>query len=71
MGGGSLPGFEIKSCALALKAEMSADVFSARLRGAPTPILSRIRDHKTLLDLRAIGHDQEEDLLQGVLSALH
>ena len=71
VGGGSLPGFEIKSCALALKAEMSADVFSARLRGAPTPILSRIRDHKTLLDLRAIGHDQEEDLLQGVLSALH
>ena len=71
VGGGSLPGFEIKSCALALQSQRSADELSTRLRGAPVPILSRIRDQKTLIDLRAVSEEEEEDLLLGVLAALH
>ena len=71
VGGGSLPGFDIQSCALAITAEISADRFAARLREAPVPILSRIRDQRILLDLRAIGEDEEDDLIQGILSALH
>jgi L-seryl-tRNA(Ser) seleniumtransferase len=71
VGGGSLPGFDIQSCALAIKPEVSASQFAARLRHAPVPTLSRIRDQRILLDLRAIGEDQEDDLIQGILSALH
>ena len=71
VGGGSLPGFGIKSCALAIQSERSADDLSARLRGAPVPILSRIRDRKTMIDLRAVSEEEEEDLLLGILTALH
>ena len=71
VGGGSLPGFGIKSCALAIQSEKSADDLSARLRGAPIPILSRIRDRKTMIDLRAVSEEEEEDLLLGILTALH
>ena len=71
VGGGSLPGFGIKSCALAIQGEKSADDLSVRLRGAPVSILSRIRDQKIMLDLRAVSEEEEEDLLRGVLAALH
>jgi L-seryl-tRNA(Ser) seleniumtransferase len=60
VGGGSLPGIEIPSHAVALRCgNLGADDLAGRLRAGDPPILGRIQDDRLLLDLRAI---QEEDL---------
>lgn len=60
VGGGSLPGIEIPSHAVALRSSTTgADELAGRLRAGDPPVIGRIQDDRLLLDLRAI---QEEDL---------
>jgi L-seryl-tRNA(Ser) seleniumtransferase len=60
VGGGTLPGIEIPSHAVALRcADLAADPLAARLRAGEPPVIGRIQEDRLLLDLRAI---QEEDL---------
>ena len=60
VGGGSLPGIEIPSHAVALRCkDLGADGLASRLRAGDPPVIGRIQDDRLLLDLRAI---QEEDL---------
>ena len=59
-GGGSLPGAELGSWAVGVRAEeRGPDAVAAALRRRPLPIVGRIEDDVVLLDLRAVepGHD--------------
>jgi L-seryl-tRNA(Ser) seleniumtransferase len=72
VGGGSLPGFEIESCAVAVRPRAGgasgASRLAARLRGAPVPVVARIRDDAVLLDLRTLG-EEELELVEEAASA--
>jgi len=60
-GGGSLPGEELPSYAVAISAEvMPLQALEAALRGHDTPIITRIHKEKLLLDVRTIADDEFE-----------
>jgi L-seryl-tRNA(Ser) seleniumtransferase len=60
-GGGSLPGTEIDSWAIALSASgRSADELARILRRATPPVIARIEDDRVLLDLRTVSPTQDE-----------
>ncbi|MDG2333166.1 MAG: L-seryl-tRNA(Sec) selenium transferase [Myxococcota bacterium] len=71
VGGGSLPGFEIESWAIALMAPGGAEALAGRLRSGAVPVLSRVRDGATLVDLRAVDDADEPLLLESLLASLH
>ena len=71
VGGGSLPGFEIESWAIALAPPRGAKALAARLRRGPVPVLSRVREGVILLDLRALDDADAPLLLESLLAALH
>ncbi len=71
VGGGSLPGFELDSWAIALKGRENAQVLAARLRDGDTPVLARVRDGVVLVDLRAVDEDEIDTLFEILGSALH
>ena len=64
-GGGTLPGEELPSWAVALD---PAEELEAFLRGWPTPILGRIHRGKLLLDVRTLLPG-EEDIIRDALAA--
>lgn len=70
VGGGSLPGFELDSWAVALRGPAGADALAAGLRAAPVPVLGRVRDDVVLLDLRTLDDDEEVLVEQAVRTAL-
>lgn len=72
VGGGSLPGLELSSWAVAVRAPSGPDALAAALRGAAVPVLGRIRGAALLLDVRTLLDGDEDDLeraLVGVLRA--
>ena len=71
VGGGSLPGFELDSWAIALKGQESAQVLAGRLRQADTPVLARVRDGVVLVDLRAVEEEEVAALFEVLCRALH
>ena len=70
MGGGSLPGAEIESRAVAI-ASSSAGPSEIRscLRRHETPVVARIDDDRVILDLRSV-FPHEDDVLVAAVSAL-
>jgi L-seryl-tRNA(Ser) seleniumtransferase len=67
-GGGSLPGADVESWAIALvHAEKSPNDLQSTLLLARMPVIGRIEDDRLLLDLRAISPDMDDALL----SVLH
>jgi L-seryl-tRNA(Ser) seleniumtransferase len=48
-GGGSLPGLTIPSAGVAIEGD-----HAAALRAAPTPVVARVHDNRTVLDLRTV-----------------
>jgi L-seryl-tRNA(Ser) seleniumtransferase len=56
-GGGSLPGFEIPSVAIILPGDRTGE-----LRKASPPIIARVREGQTLLDLRTVNPSDDEQL---------
>jgi L-seryl-tRNA(Ser) seleniumtransferase len=73
MGGGSLPGAEMSSWAVALShAERSTDEIERALRMCDPPVIGRIDDDRILLDLRTVpraADDAVADSLRTVLGA--
>ncbi len=70
-GGGSLPGEELASWAIALDhGERSAAELGRALRHAETPVIGRIADDRLLLDLRSVPPGQDPQLLALVTNAL-
>jgi L-seryl-tRNA(Ser) seleniumtransferase len=60
VGGGSLPGFELDSWAVALRAPRAA-ALAAALRAGGVPVLGLVRDGAVLLDVRTLLPGDAED----------
>jgi L-seryl-tRNA(Ser) seleniumtransferase len=67
LGGGTLPGQEIASIAVALQSA-DADGLAAALRHGDPPIVPRIQDGRVLLDLRTIAPGEDEIVIAAVRS---
>jgi L-seryl-tRNA(Ser) seleniumtransferase len=71
VGGGSLPGFQLDSWAIALRGGDGAEALAARLRAGRPPVLGRVRDGSLRIDLRAVDEAEAPRLLAGIYDALH
>ena len=69
VGGGSLPGETLPTRLLALPVA-HPDQLAAALRNGHPPIISRIEDDRLVLDPRTVRPEEEQTLLQNVLTAL-
>ncbi len=70
VGGGSLPGFELPSCAVTLRGAMGAEPLCAELRRGPVPVLARVRDDRVQLDARTLLSGDEDALASALQRAL-
>jgi L-seryl-tRNA(Ser) seleniumtransferase len=69
MGSGTMPGYGIPTCLMALTCErITVDQLAQRLRRAEPPVFARIADNRLLLDLRTV-HPDEESTLAAILTA--
>jgi L-seryl-tRNA(Ser) seleniumtransferase len=68
VGGGSLPGFELASFAVALSARCGATALSAQLRRSEPAVLGRIDGERLLLDVRTLLPGDDDHLVQAVRS---
>ncbi len=70
IGGGSLPGEALPTCALALQSVRNSSSWAAaaaaRLRAAPTPVVTRIEAGRVLLDPRTVLPDQDDAVVQAL-----
>jgi L-seryl-tRNA(Ser) seleniumtransferase len=70
-GGGSLPGSDFGSWAVAVRhPERGPQEVAAALRRGPAPVVGRIEDGVLLLDLRAVPAESDRLLLEALLGAL-
>lgn len=69
-GGGSLPGFELPTWVITLRAPAGAARFAERLRRATPPVLARIRDDLVVFDVRTLLDGDEKALEQALCGAL-
>jgi L-seryl-tRNA(Ser) seleniumtransferase len=70
-GGGSLPGTEVPSWAVALvHPTMTASEIARALRRAETPVIARVDDETVLLDVRTIDPRDDARLASMVVSVL-
>ncbi|HBK86553.1 MAG TPA: L-seryl-tRNA(Sec) selenium transferase [Firmicutes bacterium] len=71
VGGGSLPGYDIASAALAIEPrDISADELERRLRLGETAVFARIYRDQVLLDLRTIQPNEEALVRDALCQAL-
>ncbi len=70
VGGGSLPGFELHSWVIAVRAEIGSEELAARLRRLESPVLARVRDARLLIDLRSVAVEEISLLFEGLLAVL-
>ncbi|MDD5677438.1 MAG: L-seryl-tRNA(Sec) selenium transferase [Kiritimatiellae bacterium] len=67
LGGGSLPGAELPSFAVRIKAPgLRADEMARQFRMSATPIIPRVADHCVILDMRTVFPEDIPDILQAV-----
>jgi L-seryl-tRNA(Ser) seleniumtransferase len=64
-GGGTLPGVTIPSRGLAVSGDLRAE-----LRTATPPVVARVEDGRTLLDLRTIDPDHDDHVAAALVAAL-
>ncbi len=69
VGGGSLPGQQLPTRALAVNLP-SPNAVAARLRALETPIIARVEDDALLLDPRTVLPEQDAVLIDGLKSVL-
>jgi L-seryl-tRNA(Ser) seleniumtransferase len=70
VGGGSVPGFELAGWVVAVAPDCGAESLVAALRGAPVPVLARVREGRVLLDVRTLLPGDEESLEAALAAAL-
>jgi L-seryl-tRNA(Ser) seleniumtransferase len=71
VGGGSLPGIDLSSCAVTLvSGRWSADSLASMLRAGAPPVVGRIQGGHLLLDLRGIEEEDEGVFIDDVARAL-
>ena len=67
VGGGSAPGAELPTKAIALSvAGLSADALEQKLRAAPTPVIARIQADVVVLDVRTIDDREFDDVVEAL-----
>ena len=67
IGGGSAPGAELPTRAIALRIDgLTPDALERQLRAAPTPVIARIEDDVVVLDLRTIDEREFDDVVAAV-----
>ena len=64
-GGGTLPGIEIPSVGVALDGDVTEELRAAR----PKPVIARVEEQHTLLDLRTV-HPHDDELVRAALSRI-
>jgi len=69
VGGGSLPGFELASAAVALASAAGAEALARALRAAAVPVIGRVVGDRVLLDVRTLLAGDERDV-EAAVSAL-
>ena len=57
-----MPGFELPSHSVAVRAACGAHKLAERLRDGPVPVLARVRDDELLLDVRTLLEADDADL---------
>ncbi len=71
VGGGSFPDSGLPTTLLAIESvRLKPNEIEKRLRMQDPPIVARLDENRTLIDLRTVFPDQDRDLLQGLLKAL-
>ncbi len=70
VGGGTFPGTELESWAVALETGGRPDGVAAALREGSPPVIARIVEDALLLDVRTLLPGQEEDVVRRVPEAL-
>jgi L-seryl-tRNA(Ser) seleniumtransferase len=70
VGGGSMPGFELDSWVVVLRASASAAKISQHLRAAPVPVIARLRDDALIFDVRTLLEGDEDAIEQAIGFAL-
>ena len=70
VGGGSLPGFQLQGWVVDVRPETGAERFAERLRGAPVPVIARLRDEALVLDVRTLLEGDEDALEAAFVQAL-
>jgi L-seryl-tRNA(Ser) seleniumtransferase len=70
VGGGSLPGFELPTWVVSIEAAAGAERAAARLRGAPVPVITRVRDARVLIDVRTLLEQDDAAVEAAVAEAL-
>ncbi len=68
VGGGSLPGQMLPGIAVGVATPIP-DILSTALRKGQPPVVARIADDELMLDMRTVQPNEDEILLQAVLSA--
>jgi L-seryl-tRNA(Ser) seleniumtransferase len=69
VGGGAAPDVELPTFLIAItKAGVSADELAERLRHGNPPVIARIAEERLLIDLRTVSPDEEDDLIEALLS---
>jgi L-seryl-tRNA(Ser) seleniumtransferase len=64
-GGGSLPGEEIPSAGIRLDGDVAAG-----LREASIPVIARVRDQATFIDLRTVHPDDDTLVANAIASVI-
>ena len=64
-GGGSLPGKQIPSAGV----EIGGDI-SRLLRDADTPVIARVRDNATIIDLRTVDPSDDSLVADAIASSI-
>jgi L-seryl-tRNA(Ser) seleniumtransferase len=70
VGGGSLPGFELDGYVVVVRGGPGGRRLAAGLRDADPPILARVRDDALLIDLRTVGEDEVDTLVETLASLI-
>ena len=68
-GGGTLPTFEIPSCAVRILG-MNADALAGRLRAAEPPVVGRVREGRLWLDVRTLLSGDDAAVVEAVRGAV-
>jgi L-seryl-tRNA(Ser) seleniumtransferase len=69
-GGGSLPEHALESWVVRIEAPIGAERLAARLRAGRPPVVARVRDGRTILDVRTLLDGDEDALVRALFEAL-
>jgi L-seryl-tRNA(Ser) seleniumtransferase len=72
IGGGSAPGSALPTKLIALDISgLSASALEARLRMGDPPVVARIQDDRTVIDLRTVAEEEDNDLVSALRAVLN